>query len=346
MFTRRIGIDLGTVNVLVYVKGKGVVINEPSVVAVSIHDNRILAVGNEAKQMLGRTPATIQVIRPLRDGVIADYLVTEAMLRYFIGKVAGGLRLFKPEVMVCVPAGVTSVEYRAVRDAAEQAGARRPAYVIPEPLAAAIGAGIPVGEPTGNMVVDIGGGTTDAAVISLYGIVVARSVRVGGNHLDEAIATYIKRRYGLVVGERTAEEVKIKIGSALPSEEQLAMEVRGRDQVTGMPQTIRITSNEVAQAIVEPLQQIVATVKAVLEATPPELASDVVDRGIVLTGGGSLLRNIDRLIALETGVPCYVADDPMSCVAVGAGLALEHLDLIKRAMPLDDYSAIAAASGG
>jgi len=346
MFTRRIGIDLGTVNVLVYVKGKGVVINEPSVVAVSIHDNRILAVGNEAKQMLGRTPATIQVIRPLRDGVIADYLVTEAMLRYFIGKVTGGLRLFKPEVMVCVPAGVTSVEYRAVRDAAEQAGARRPAYVIPEPLAAAIGAGIPVGEPTGNMVVDIGGGTTDAAVISLYGIVVARSVRVGGNHLDEAIATYIKRRYGLVIGERTAEEIKIKIGSALPSEEQLAMEVRGRDQVTGMPQTIRITSNEVAQAIVEPLQQIVTTVKAVLEATPPELASDVVDRGIVLTGGGSLLRNIDRLIALETGVPCYVADDPLSCVAVGAGLALEHLELIKRAMPLDDYSAIAAASGG
>ncbi|MER3450649.1 MAG: rod shape-determining protein [Chloroflexota bacterium] len=346
MFTRRIGIDLGTVNVLVYVKGKGVVINEPSVVAVSIHDNRILAVGNEAKQMLGRTPATIRVIRPLRDGVIADYLVTEAMLRYFIGKVTGGLRLFKPEVMVCVPAGVTSVEYRAVRDAAEQAGARRPAYVIPEPLAAAIGAGIPVGEPTGNMVVDIGGGTTDAAVISLYGIVVARSVRVGGNHLDEAIATYIKRRYGLVIGERTAEEIKIKIGSALPSEEQLAMEVRGRDQVTGMPQTIRITSNEVAQAIVEPLQQIVTTVKAVLEATPPELASDVVDRGIVLTGGGSLLRNIDRLITLETGVPCYVADDPLSCVAVGAGLALEHLELIKRAMPLDDYSAIAAASGG
>ncbi len=346
MFTKRIGIDLGTVNVLVYVKGKGVVINEPSVVAVSLHDRRIVAVGNEAKQMLGRTPATIQVIRPLRDGVIADYLVTEAMLRYFIGKVAGGFRLFKPEVMVCVPAGVTSVEYRAVRDAAEQAGARRPAYVIPEPLAAAIGAGIPVGEPTGNMVVDIGGGTTDAAVISLYGIVVSKSVRVGGNHLDEAIATYIRRRYGLVVGERTAEEVKIKIGAALPLEEQLVMEVRGRDQVTGMPQTIQISSNEVAQAIVEPLQQIVAAVKAVLEATPPELASDVVDRGIVLTGGGSLLRDIDRLISAETGVPCYVADDPLSCVAIGAGLALEHLDLIRRAMPLDDYSAIAAASAG
>jgi rod shape-determining protein MreB len=346
MFTRRIGIDLGTVNVLVYVKGRGVVINEPSVVAVSLHDKRIVAVGNEAKQMLGRTPATIQVIRPLRDGVIADYLVTEAMLRYFIGKVAGGFRLFKPEVMVCVPAGVTSVEYRAVRDAAEQAGARRPAYVIPEPLAAAIGAGIPVGEPTGNMVVDIGGGTTDAAVISLYGIVVSKSVRVGGNHLDEAIATYIKRRYGLVVGERTAEEVKIKIGSALPRDEQLVMEVRGRDQVTGMPQTIQISSNEVAQAITEPLQQIVAAVKAVLEATPPELASDVVDRGIVLTGGGSLLRDIDRLISMETGVPCYVADDPLSCVAVGAGLALEHLDLIRRAMPLDDYSAIAASSAG
>ncbi len=346
MFTRRIGIDLGTVNVLVYVKGRGVVINEPSVVAVSRHDNRILAVGNAAKEMLGRTPATIQVIRPLRDGVIADYLVTEAMLRYFISKVAGGLRLFKPEVMVCVPAGVTSVEYRAVRDAAEQAGARRPAYVIPEPLAAAIGAGIPVGEPTGNMVVDIGGGTTDAAVISLYGIVVSRSVRVGGNHLDEAIATYVKRRYGLVIGERTAEEVKIKIGSALPLEDQLVMEIRGRDQVTGMPQTIKLTTNEVAQAIVEPLQQIVAAVKAVLEATPPELASDVVDRGVVLTGGGSLLRNIDRLIALETGVPCYVADDPLSCVAVGAGLALEHLDLIRRAMPLDDYGAIAASGGG
>lgn len=328
MFARQVGIDLGTANVLVYVKGRGIVINEPSVVALRLSDNHVRAIGNEARNMLGRTPDSVAIIRPMRDGVIADYMITEAMLRYYIRKVCGGLRLVKPEVMICIPAGVTSVEERAVRDAAEQAGAKRPELLIPEPLAAALGAGMPVARPGGNLVVDIGGGTTEAAVISMYGIVVSRSVRVAGDKMDEAITSYIRRKHNLIIGERTAEEVKIETGSALPIE-GLQMEVRGRDQVTGLPRTILVNSLETNQAISEPLAAIIQAVKAVLEQTPPELSSDVIDRGIVLTGGGALLRNIDRLISMETGVPCFVADDPLSCVAVGAGMALDAIDELR-----------------
>ena len=333
MFGKRIGVDLGTANVLVYVRGRGIVIKEPSVVAVAQRDNSIVAVGGEALDMLGRTPAAISVIRPMRDGVIADYLTTEAMLRYFIGKVVGRLNFIKPEVMVCMPAGVTSVEQRAVRDAAEAAGARRPANLVPEPLAAAIGARIPVGSPRGHMVVDIGGGRTEAAVISMYGIVVSESVRVAGDRLDEAIANYIKRRHNLLIGDRTAEEVKIAVGSALPLEEDLTTDVRGRDQISGLPKNIVVTSQEITQALLDPLAAILGAIRSVLERTPPELCSDVVDRGIVLTGGGALLRNMDRLIVQEIGIPCSAAENPMECVAVGAGIALEHLDLIRRSQP-------------
>jgi len=333
MFGKRIGVDLGTANVLVYVRGRGIVIKEPSVVAVAQRDNSIVAVGGEALEMLGRTPAAIAVIRPMRDGVIADYLTTESMLRYFIGKVVGRFNLIKPEVMVCMPAGVTSVEQRAVRDAAEAAGARRPAQLVPEPLAAAIGARIPVGSPRGHMVVDIGGGRTEAAVISMYGIVVSESVRVAGDRLDEAIANYIKRRHNLLIGDRTAEEVKIAVGSALPLEEDLSTDVRGRDQISGLPKNIVVTSQEITQALIDPLAAILGAVRSVLERTPPELCSDVVDRGIVLTGGGALLRNMDRLIVQEIGIPCSAAENPMECVAVGAGIALEHLDLIRRSQP-------------
>jgi rod shape-determining protein MreB len=283
--------------------------------------------------MLGRTPAAISVIRPMRDGVIADYLTTEAMLRYFIGKVVGRLNFIKPEVMVCIPAGVTSVEQRAVRDAAEAAGARRPANLVPEPLAAAIGARMPVGSPRGHMVVDIGGGRSEAAVISMYGIVVSESVRVAGDRLDEAIANYIKRRHNLLIGDRSAEEVKIAVGSALPLEEDLTTDVRGRDQITGLPKNITVTSQEITQALLDPLAAILGAIRSVLERTPPELCSDVVDRGIVLTGGGALLRNMDRLIVQEIGIPCSAAENPMECVAVGAGVALEHLDLIRRSQP-------------
>jgi len=338
MLEKRVGIDLGTANVLVYVKGKGIVLDEPSVVALGNTDNKIVAVGNEAKAMLGRVPESIRVVRPLRDGVIADYMITEAMLRYFISRVCGGFRFVKPEVMICIPAGVTSVEQRAVRDAAEQAGAKRPAHLIPEPLAAAIGARIPVGSPSGNLVVDIGGGTTDAAVISMYGVVVSRSVRVAGDKIDEAIISYVKRKHNVVIGERTAEEAKIELGSALPLEEEVKTEVRGRDQVTGLPKTITITSTEVNQAISEPLTAIVATVRAVLEHTPPELGADIIDRGMVLTGGGALLRNLDQLLMRETGVPCHVADEPLSCVAIGAGMALEHLEVLRRNLPTEEHS--------
>jgi rod shape-determining protein MreB and related proteins len=332
MFSRQIGIDLGTVNVLVFVRGKGIVLNEPSVVAISNNDGKIVAIGNAARDMLGRTPGTIEVIRPMRDGVIADYRVTEAMLRYFIGRVCGRVQLFRPEVMICVPTGVTSVESRAVHDAAIQAGAKL-AYMMPEPLAAAIGAKVPIAQPSGNMIVDIGGGTTEAAVISLNGIVVSASTRVGGNKIDEAIAAYIKRKYNLIVGDRTAEEIKIAIGSALPLEKELTMEVRGRDQVAGLPKTIQLTSGEVTEAIAEVMQAIIMTVKEVLEQTPPELAADIIDKGMVMTGGGALLRNLDALCTRETGVPCHVADEPLHCVAVGAGLALEHYDILKRTMP-------------
>ena len=335
MFGKRIGVDLGTANVLVYVRGKGIVIKEPSVVAVAQRDNSIVAVGSEARDMLGRAPGPIAVIRPMRDGVIADYLTTEAMLRYFLGKVVGWFRLIKPEVMICIPAGVTSVEQRAVRDAAEAAGARRPANLVPEPLAAAIGARMPVDTPRGHMVVDVGGGRTEAAVISMYGIVTSESVRVAGDRMDDAVATYVKRRHNLIIGDRTAEDVKIAVGSALPMEEELTTEVRGRDQISGLPKNITVTSQEITQAIQDPLASILGAIRAVLERTPPELASDVVDRGIVLTGGGALVRNLDRLISQELGIPCSLAENPMECVAVGAGIALEHLDLIRRAQPAE-----------
>ena len=335
MLTKQIGIDLGTANILVYVKGKGIVLQEPSVVAISNTDNTIVAVGNEARAMLGRTPGSISVVRPMRDGVIADYVITEAMLRYFIQRVCGRFGVFKPDVMICVPAGVTSVEQRAVHDATLQAGARN-AYLIEEPLAAAIGAKIPIHQPSGNMVVGIGGGTTEAAVISLNGIVVSNSVRVAGNKLDDAIAAYIKRKYNLMVGERMAEEIKIQIGSALPLEEELSMEVRGRDQVGGLPKTIVVRSTEVRESISEQLQAIVTAARSVLEQTPPELASDVIDKGIVLTGGGAQMRGMDRLLTLETGVPCYVAENPMACVAIGAGLALERIDVLRRNLPIVD----------
>jgi rod shape-determining protein MreB len=342
MLAKRLGIDLGTANVLVYVKGRGIVINEPAVVALAVRDNTVVAVGEEARSMIGRTPSSISVIRPMRDGVIADYLITEAMLRYFIAKTVGRFNLIKPEVMVCIPAGVTSVEQRAVRDAAEQAGARRPAHLIPEPLAAAIGARIPVGSPSGNMVVDIGGGRTEAAVISMYGIVVSESVRVAGDRMDDAIAAYIKRRHNLIVGDRTAEDVKVAIGSALPLEEDLTMEVRGRDQISGLPKTVVVSSQEVTQAVQDCLASIVQTVRSVLERTPPELASDVIDRGIVLTGGASMLRHLDLLLTQETGVPCQAAENPMDCVAIGAGAALEHLEVIKRSLPTEEESLVAS----
>ena len=332
IFTKHIGVDLGTVNVLIWVKGRGIILQEPSVVAIALNDEKIVAVGEEARAMLGRTPDTLEVARPLREGVIADYLVTERMLRYFIEKVTGRIRLFKPMIAISVPVGVTSVESRAVHDAAIQAGGRE-AYLIPEPLAAALGAGMPVGTPTGNLVADIGGGTSEAAVVSMNGIVEFASVRVGGNRIDEAIMAYVKRKYNLLIGEQTAEEVKIKIGSALPLEEEESIEVRGRDQVSGLPKTITVTSGEVTEAMAEPLAAIVGVVKQVLEKTPPELASDIIDRGIVMTGGGSLLRNFDRLLTKETGVPCFVADNPIACVALGAGKALEMYEVIKRTLP-------------
>jgi rod shape-determining protein MreB len=331
MFEKKIGIDLGTANVLVYVKGHGIVVQEPSMVAISVADNKIVAVGEEARTMQGRVPEAIEVLHPLRDGVIADYIVTEAMLRYFINRIAGRFRLFRPIVMVSVPVGVTSVEQRAVKDAARQASGRE-SYVIPEPLAAAIGAGMPIDTPTGNMVVDIGGGTSEAAVVAMYGIVVSSSVRVGGVKFDDAIASYVRRKYSLMIGEQTAEEVKLAIGSALPLEETLEMEVKGRDQVAGLPRTIRITSDEVTEALAEPLSSVVGVVRGVLEQTPPELASDIIDRGMVLTGGGALLRNVDHMLTKETGVPCYVAENPMACVALGAGRALDIYDAIRRSM--------------
>ena len=327
----KIGIDLGTANVIVYVKGKGIVITEPSVVAVG-EDNRIVAVGEEAREMIGRTPGNIQAIRPMKDGVIADYVITEAMLRFFIGKaMKGRIGFSRPEVMISVPAGVTSVEKRAVRDAALKAGAKD-AFLIEEPLAAAIGANVPISGPSGNMIIDIGGGTSEIAVIALGGIVVFNSLRVGGNKFDEAITSYIRKKYNLMIGERTAEEVKIAIGTALPLERELSMEVRGRDLIAGLPRTIPITSSEVMEAIEIPLQQLVAAVRTVLEQTPPELSSDIIDKGMVMSGGGSLLRNIDKLLTQVTGVPCHVAENALNCVALGTGLALEHFDFFKKSL--------------
>ncbi len=330
---KHIGVDLGTVNVMVHVAPKGIVLREPSVVAISVKENKIVAIGAEAKEMLGRNPESIEVARPLQDGVIADYVVTEAMLRYFLNRTCGRFRLFKPIVMLTVPVGVTTVESRAVRDAALQAGARE-AHLIAEPLAAALGAGMPIGTPSGNMVVDIGGGTSEAAVISLNDIVVSGSVRIGGVRIDQAIQSYVRRKYNLNIGEPTAEEIKLAIGSALPMDGDPSMEVKGRDQMAGLPRTIKISASEVTEAMSEPLAEILAMVRNVLERTPPELASDIVDRGMVLTGGGALLRNIDRLLTQETGVPCFVAEDPMSCIAIGAGKALENYDIMRRALML------------
>ncbi len=332
MFEKQIGIDLGTVNVLVYVRGKGVVLQEPSVVAISVRDNKIVAVGKDAAEMIGRVPESIEVARPVRDGVIADYVVTEAMLRHFIRRVIGRNPLLRPQIMMSTPKGVTSVEQRAVYDAAIQAGAKE-AYLIPEPLAAAFGAGLPINTPTGNMVVDIGGGTSEAAVVSMHDIVVWSSVRVGGNRIDQALINYVRKKYNLIIGEQTAEEIKIQIGSALPLENALTLEVRGRDQVAGLPRTITVTSDEATEAINEPLMAIVGAVRQTLEKTPPELAADIIDRGMVLTGGGAGLRNLDKLLTKETGVPCFVAENPIACVAIGAGKALENIDVMRRFLP-------------
>jgi len=331
MFSQRIAIDLGTANSVVWQAGKGIVMNEPTVVAVGVEDGRVVAVGNEAKEMLGRTPGNITASRPMRDGVIADYRVTEAMLRYFIQKVCGNIFLFKPEVMICVPAGVTQVERRAVLDATLSAGAKV-AYLIDEPLAAAIGAKLPIAAASGNMIIDIGGGSAEAAVISLGGVVVHKSVRVAGNRIDEAVANYLRKRHNLLVGETTAEEVKLRIGSAVVLPEMEVMAVKGRDNVTGLPKAVMISSTEIAEAIRPILVQIVGAAKGVLEETPPELSSDIIDKGIVMSGGTSILRNFDKLMTEITGVPCHVAEDPLLCVVKGTGIAIENLDLYKKSV--------------
>jgi len=330
-FTPKLGIDLGTANTLVFVPGKGVVLNEPSVVAVSEIDKRILAVGFAAKEMIGRTPGEIVAYRPMRDGVIADYRVTQAMLRYFITKALGKYQFFKPEVMVSVPTGVSSTERRAVVEAAIRAGAKS-AYVVKESVLAAIGAGIPIQEPRGNMVVDLGGGTCDVAVISLGGIVASTSVKVAGDKLDHAIADYIKKTYNLGIGDKTAEDVKIAIGSAVPMEEELVVAVRGRDFISGLPRTVEIKTNDIVKAIGKELREIIKAIRDVLQETPPELAADIIDRGITMTGGTSLLRNFPELVLRRTGVKAQVADDPLNCVARGTGIALEHLDTYKKAI--------------
>lgn len=326
MFGRDMGIDLGTANTLVFVKGKGIVVNEPSVVAIKEKTNQILAVGDEAKKMIGRTPGNIVAIRPLKDGVIADFGTTEAMIRYFIGK-AYKQSLFspKPRVIVCVPSGVTSVEKRAVEEATVKAGAKQ-ALIMEEPMAAAIGANLRVEEPTGNMVVDIGGGTTDVAVISLGGIVASKSLRIAGDEFDEYIVSYIKKEYNLMIGERTAEQIKLTIGAAYPTEENSTMEIRGRDLVSGLPKILTINSQEVTEAIKEPVNAIVEAIKYTLEKTPPELSADIMESGIMLTGGGALLTGLDTLISLETGMPVNIAENPLDCVAQGTGLALEDIE--------------------
>jgi rod shape-determining protein MreB len=331
MFAKKVGIDLGTTTVLVYVPKKGIILNEPSVVAVSLADKRVLAVGKEAKEMLGRTPDTIVARRPLKDGVIADYRTTEAMLRYFLNKALGGMRFFRPEVMVAVPGGITSTERRAVIDATISAGARA-AYIIKEPVVAAIGADIPIGSASGHMIIDIGGGTSEIAVISLGGVVSSSSVRIGGNKLDLAIQEHVRRKYGLAIGERTAEDIKIRIGSALYLEHKLEMQVKGRDMISGLPRTITVTSDDVTDAVQHELQGIVEAIKDVLHNTPPELSADVMEKGMVLSGGSSQLRNLDRLFSDATGVPAFVADDPQLCVAKGTGIALENLESYKRSI--------------
>lgn len=329
IFSRKLGIDLGTANTLVFVPGKGIVLNEPSVVAVSEQDNKILAIGVEAKEMIGKTPESIIAYRPMKDGVIADYRVTEAMLRYFINKAMGKFNLFKPDVMISVPAGVTSTERRAVVEAAIRAGARN-AYVVKEPILAAIGAGIPIHESKGHMVVDIGGGTTDVAVISLGGIVACTSVKCAGNKIDQAIADYIKKTFNLAIGDKTAEEVKIKIGAAVPFEEELRVTIKGRDYIQGLPRTAQVSTNEIVKAVDNELKQMVKAIKDVLQETPPELASDIIDHGIIMTGGSSMLRNLPDLVYRKTGVKAVLAEDAVYCVAKGTGAALEHLDVYKK----------------
>ncbi len=340
MFSNDLAIDLGTANTLVYLKGKGIVVSEPSVVAVqsdSVGQKKVLAVGSEAKNMLGRTPGSIVAIRPMKDGVIADFDITEEMLRYFIRKIHNRRALIRPRIVICVPSGITQVEKRAVRESAESAGARE-VYLIEEPMAAAIGSGLPITEASGNMIVDIGGGTTEVAVISLAGIVFAKSVRVGGDKMDEALAQYLKRQYNLLIGERTAEDIKIRIGSAYPDSVTSpseggkwdTMEVKGRDLVSGIPKTLEINAEEIRDALSEPINAIVEAVRIALERTPPELAADIVDKGIVLAGGGALLRNLDQLLREETGLPVVIAEDPLSCVVIGSGKVLDELDLLKQ----------------
>ena len=330
LFSNDLAIDLGTANTLVYVRGEGIVMNEPSIVAIHQADHSVLAVGHEAKAMMGRTPGNILAIRPLKDGVIADFDVTEKMLHYFISKVHRRRTLVHPRIVIGVPSGITQVEKRAVRDSAMQAGARE-VYLIEEPMAAAIGAGLPIQEPGGNMIVDMGGGTTEVAVISLSGIVISKSVRIAGDEMDEAIVQYIKKHYNLLVGERRAEEIKIKLGSAYPMPgERATMEVKGRDLIDGIPKTIVVTDEEIREALREPVMSIVDTVRTCLERTPPELAADIVDKGIVLTGGGALLRGLDLLLRQETDLPITVADDPLSCVALGTGKVLDELELLKK----------------
>lgn len=331
MFNKKIGIDLGTCNSLVFIPGKGVVLQEPSVVAVLLPENRILAVGEAAKEMTGRTPENIRVYRPLKDGVIAEYRIAEAMLRYFIRKTSGSFRFLKPEVMIGVAAGITSTERRAVIEAGVSGGARQ-VFLAKEPVLAAIGAGIPINSSSGHMIVDIGGGTSEVAVISLGGVVSFSSVRTAGDKIDSAIAEYIKEKYNLAIGTQTAEEIKIKIGTALPEEKERTLEIRGRDLISGLPKTIKINSNETAQAIEDVLTEIIQAVKQVLRDTPPELSADVMDKGMILSGGGALLRNLDALLAQATGVPCFVAEDALLCVAKGTGLVLENLDVYKKSI--------------
>lgn len=332
LFSNDLAIDLGTANTLVYLKSKGIVVSEPSVVAVQKEANgtkKVLAVGIEAKKMLGRTPGSIVAIRPMKDGVIADFDITEEMLRYFIQKVHNRKALVRPRIVICVPSGITQVEKRAVKESAESAGARE-VYLIEEPMAAAIGAGLPITEANGNMIVDIGGGTTEVAIISLAGVVYAQSVRVGGDKLDEAVTQYIKRKYNMLIGERTAEEIKITIGSAYVMEEETTMDVKGRDLVSGIPRTLQINSKEIRDALTETVNAIVEAVRVALERTPPELAADIVDRGIILAGGGANLNGIDQLLRQETGLPVVIAEDPLSCVVLGSGAVLDELDLLRR----------------
>jgi rod shape-determining protein MreB len=325
---RDIAIDLGTANTLIYVRGTGVVLNEPSVVAVDVADGRLVAVGMEAKRMMGRTPGHIRVVRPLKDGVIADFDVCEKMLRYFIQQIHGS-RWSKPRMVICVPSGITGVEQRAVQDAAEYAGARRPVHIIEEPMAAAIGAGLGIHEPTGNMIVDIGGGTTEVAVISLGGIVTAQSLRVAGDELDEAIISYLKKEFSVAVGERTAEEIKIQLGSAWPFEEEITADIRGRDLISGLPRTIALTTDQVREALAEPVAAIVDSVRTTLDKTPPELAADIMHVGITITGGGALLAGIDRRLAHETGMPINIAPDPLFSVVLGSGQALDNIEMMR-----------------